>query len=243
VQSTILIDRVPSRLRRVTSRVQHLLFPVVSGRCFVVENVAQMEKVLALRYRVYIQELKKDLPWADHERKWLTDPYDSTGATHFAVSRLGGQLVGCVRLHLSTAIPKVLLEEMQIADPIERDGYRCGYVSKLMVERSLRGKGASLLMMMSMIEHGAAAGGQYALFHCNPRLARLYEKLGFRQFGEPFQMAHVGTQIPMINLFGDVDHFAKVGSPLAKFVRRYRLPEDRLIFLREMFALKSPPGV
>lgn len=187
-----------------------------------------------LRYRIYIEELKKNLPWADHGKKHLPDPHDC-GAAHFAVSRLGGQPVGCARLHLGTSIPAELLEAMQVKEFVERDGYRCGYVSKLMVDRSLRGKGASLLMMMRMIEYGAASGGQYALFHCNPKLCRLYERYGFRRFGEPFDMAHVGTQICMVNLFGDADHFARVQSPLADFVGPFRLPEERLRTLRQTF--------
>jgi predicted GNAT family N-acyltransferase len=217
-------------------RLQKLFTGLIAGRCSMVSGASEMEKIYRLRYRIYIEELKKNLPWADHARKRLTDPHD-TGAVHFAVRRLGGEPVGCVRLHLGAAIPGELLELMQIRDLVARDGYRCGYVSKLMVDRSLRGKGASLLMMMHMIEHGAPAGGEYALFHCNPKLCRLYERYGFRRFGKPFEMAHVGTQICMINLFGDADHFLRVNSPLAEHVERFRLPECRLQALRELFAI------
>jgi predicted GNAT family N-acyltransferase len=234
MQNAIVIDPSPPRVRWGTSHVQHFLSRVVSGRCSIVETEAQMEKMFALRYRIYIQELKKNLPSADHEGKRLPDPFDA-GAAHFVVNRMGGQLVGCVRLHLGTNIPMEMLEAMQIADFVVRDNHRCGYVSKLMVERSLRGKGASVLMMMRMIEYGAAAGGQYALFHCNPKLVRLYERFGFRRFGQSFELPYVGTQVSMINLFGDTEHFEKVGSPLANFVRRFRLPDDRLHFLRESF--------
>jgi predicted GNAT family N-acyltransferase len=235
--SPIINDRrQPRRVRWGTSHVQRFLSRVVSGRCSIVETEAQMEKMFELRYRIYIQELKKNLPSADHERTRLPDPLDP-GAAHFVVNRLSGQLVGCVRLHLGTAIPAQMLQAMQIADFVTRDNHRCGYVSKLMVERSLRGKGASVLMMMRMIEYGAAAGGQYALFHCNPKLVNLYERFGFRRFGQPFELPYVGTQVSMINLFGDSDHFANVGSPLACFVRRFRLPDDRLHFLRESFFL------
>jgi predicted GNAT family N-acyltransferase len=242
MQNAIVIDRLPPRLRRGTSQVQQLFSRAVAGRCSIVETDLQMEKMLALRYRIYIQELKKALPWADHEGGRLPDPHDTKAATHFMVSRLGGQLVGCARLHLGTSIPEEILDAMQIADFVRRDNYRCGYVSKLMVERSLRGKGASVLMMMRMIEHGAAAGGQYALFHCNPKLVRLYEKFGFQRFGHPFEQPHVGAQVPMINLFGDADHFAQVGSPLADFVRRFRLSQDRLHFLRDSFVLNRSTG-
>src|ERR1700678_184693 len=110
MQGTPVIDRLPPRLPRSTSHVQQFVARMVSGRCSIVESDSQMETILALRYRIYIQELKKNLPWADHENGRLPDPYDTEGATHFVVSRKGGQLVGCVRLHLGTSIPADMLE-------------------------------------------------------------------------------------------------------------------------------------
>jgi predicted GNAT family N-acyltransferase len=237
--ASVRSDRAMPRyaaLSATATRLQNVLVRLSSGRCSIVEKASEMEKVYRLRYRIYIEELKKDLPWADHAQKRLPDPYDS-GAIHFAVCRLGGHPVGCARLHLGTAIPKDPLEEMDIVHLVQRDGFRCGYVSKLMVDRSLRGKGASLLILMRAIEYGAAAGAEYGVFHCHPKLCRLYERYGFRRFGKPFEMAHVGIQICMVNLFGDVDHFVKVGSPLAEFVQRFRLPEDRLRALRQSFSL------
>jgi predicted GNAT family N-acyltransferase len=197
-----------------------------------------MEKLYKLRYRIYIEELKKALPWADHEQKRLTDPYD-VNAAHFMVSQPGGEAVGCARVHIGSTIPKELIAAMQLPEVVERELHRCAYVSKLMVERSLRGSGASLLLMTKMLEYGVARGAQYAVFHCNPRLCRLYERYGFQKFGQPFEMAHVGTQVCMINLFGDADHFTNVRSPLAEFVKRFRLSEERIEALRQMFSLNG----
>ncbi len=153
------------------------------------------------------------------------------------VTDLDGVATGCARLHLGTAIPADLLDAMQVMAEIASDGYRCGYVSKLMVERSLRGRGDSLQLMMSMIERAAAAGCQYGIFHCNPRLCRLYERYGFERFGNPFELAHVGTQVSMVTLFGDAAHFARIRSPLSHFVRRFEIPQARIGELRQMFRL------
>jgi hypothetical protein len=87
MQNAIVIDRLPPRVRWGTSHVHHFLSRVVSGRCSIVETEAQMEKMFALRYRIYIQELKKNLPSADHEGKRLPDPFDP-GAAHSLKNRL-----------------------------------------------------------------------------------------------------------------------------------------------------------
>lgn len=100
-RKSIVADKLPSRVRWGTCHVQHFLSRVVAGRCSIVETEAQMEKMFTLRYKIYIQELKKNLPWADHHGKRLPDPLDPD-APHFVVNRLGGQLVGCGRLHLGT---------------------------------------------------------------------------------------------------------------------------------------------
>jgi predicted GNAT family N-acyltransferase len=225
----------PSRAAEGIQRVLSRLLPL-AARCSIVCGTAEMEKVYALRYRIYIQELRKALPWADHERKHLTDPHDRS-AVHFMVRKLGGEVIGCSRLHFGTSIPEEFLDAMKVRHLVEQDGHRCAYVSKLMVERSLRGKGASLLMMRKMIEHGVAAGADYAVFHCNPKLCRLYERYGFRRFGQTFEMQHVGTQVCMVNILADADHFSRVNSPLADFVRQYRTSLDRLQTLRSSFGL------
>jgi len=216
--------------------LQRFVSRLVAGRCATAARVSDMEKIYALRYQVYIEELKKPIPWADHERKHLRDS-DDVYATHFVVSRFGGKAVGCARLHMGASIPTYFVDAMQIGHVVGRDTESCGYVSKLMVDRSLRGKGASLLMMMKMIEYGAARGGEYAVFHCNPKLCRLYERYGFRRFGQPFDMLHVGQQVSMVNIFGDVNHFVKVRSPLADFVRRFRASDERLQVLLSQFLL------
>jgi N-acyl-L-homoserine lactone synthetase len=230
---TTAITEYSNASRCRTLPVQRLMSRLVAGRCGIASSTAELEKIYALRYKIYIEELKKPLPWADHSRKYLRDQYDRD-ATHFLVSRFGGKAVGCARLHVGTAIPRYFIDSMQIGHIVARDGDNCGYVSKLMVDRSLRGKGAALLMMMQMIEYGATRG-EYAVFHCNPKLCRLYERYGFRRFGRPFEMEHVGKQVSMVNIFADADHFAKVGSPLTEFVRKYRASEERLQVLRATF--------
>ncbi len=54
-------------------------------------------------------------------------------------------------------MPQDSLIDMGVAEAVCAYGYRGGFVSKLMVERSLRGRGATALLMIS---HTNGQGGE-----------------------------------------------------------------------------------
>ena len=221
----------------VRIKLLNLSAEVMIGQCFTIDNEEELEALYRFRYRIYIEELGKKLPTADHDGKRLLDPDDST-AIHFIVGRRTTQPLACVRLHLGEQMPNGTLKEMGVIEPVGADGYRGGFVSKLMVERSLRGRGAALVLMLNMMLQGARSGGHYALFHCSPKLVALYERYGFQRIGVPFEAEHVGVQIPMISLYGDYEHYRAIGSPLAPYLKAYRFHSSRLDELKTLFHLK-----
>jgi predicted GNAT family N-acyltransferase len=216
------------------ARIGRIVTSVAFGKCLIVDDPSELEEIYRLRYRIYIEELKRHFPWADHERRLLSEPEDS-GAVHFVVRRFGRPAIGCVRLHVGAAMPQKILNAMQVASFVQSDGYRGGYVSRLMLERSARGKGAAISMMLKMVEYGAASGCDYGLFHCNAKLVPYYERLGFRRCGAPFQWEHTETQTPMVFIRADKDYLMSVGSPFAVLLRHIRLPEHRVSQLRSAF--------
>ena len=203
-------------------------------------NSDHYQQLLHLRYQVYVMELNKNLPQADHERRLLPDHGDSN-SWHFLIGAKWGKPLGCVRLHLGDEVPQDGLAEMGLADLSSCEIGRFGYVSKLIVDRSIRGQGAAIKMMFAMIEHAnqvTKGHGDYALFHCNPRLVTSYERLGFRRFGRPFIDCHVGLQIPMVNMLGDFRHFRAINSPLTPIAKRFASSPSRLQELHEEFLVK-----
>jgi len=197
---------------------------------FVTVGSPQMEDIYRLRYDIYIKELKKSLPWADHQGRRLVDP-DDRDAIHFVATR-GTRIIGCVRAHVGSAMPQNILDAMGLSGFVQADGGRCAYVSRLMLERTARGRGAALKMMSTMAEFAATHGIDHVLFHCNAKLVHFYQRLGFQICGEPFGMAHSAMQTPMAVVWGDAEYLASVGSPLASHFRRYRLGAARLGELR-----------
>jgi predicted GNAT family N-acyltransferase len=225
------VASAPQRSTMGLERIVSALSVPLFGKCVVVErDHPEMEGIYRLRYQVYIKELKKNLPWADHERRHLVDPEDRNGV-HFAVTRFG-RVVGCARVHFGAEIAQEILAVSALADFERQDGHRGDYVSRLMIARSIRGKGAAFAIMLKMIQCAVARGHDHAVFHCNAKLVSFYQRLGFRICGAPFETAHSGVQTPMAVIWGDSEHLTAIGSPLARPLRCYRLHAGRVHELR-----------
>jgi predicted GNAT family N-acyltransferase len=211
----------------------------VSGlRCRLARTEEELLALQRLRYRIYVGEQKKDAPGADHPRQLLASQDEETGH-HFLLGDRPLEPVGCVTLHLGRHIPREARRWLGIERFLEADGYRGGYVSKLMLDRSMRGHGAAIPLLLAMMAFGHRAGGDYAVFHCNPRLVPLYEHLGFERFGRPFVEPHVGPQVPMVNLFCDAAHFRRAAAALREAVVPYGGAPERIRWLRAALGTTS----
>jgi predicted GNAT family N-acyltransferase len=180
------------------------------------------------RYRIYVEELGKPLPTADHANKRLPDPDDATG--HHFMAFADERMVGCVRLHMAPQVPDYCLAMLGLQRFAALCDRSFGYVSKLMIARDRRGAGIGYELMRRMIAFGHSAPyfGEIAFFHTNPRLVPLYERIGFRRFGKTFSAPFVGRQVPMQIIGGDVGHFQRCASPLLATAKRYPIDSERL---------------
>jgi predicted GNAT family N-acyltransferase len=208
-------------------------------KCRVADN-SQLAPIHSLRYRVYVEQLgRRDLP-LDHDSRSWPDADDATGI-HLLVNGITAGPVAAVRLHAREACPHSVLERMGLTERVRADGFRCGYVSKLVVDRSARGGGASLALMVKMIEMGCSSGGDHAFFHCLEKLVPFYERLGFRRCAaRTFLDPNFGIQIPMMIFTGDYIHFRSVGSPIAEFAKRFRSRPARIAELEATY-IHGPP--
>jgi predicted GNAT family N-acyltransferase len=178
------------------------------------------------RYDVYIVELKKALPQADHLSCRLPD-VDDDSAYHFVATTKQDEVLGCVRLHISPEVPESARRNLRLDFFLAGYDEPYGYVSKLMVQRTLRGKSVALQMMEAMVEFSRTGfmNAEVCFFHCSPRLVGLYESYGFRRFGLPFADPHVGLQVAMYFIPGDVEYFERIGSPLLRVARGRPIPK------------------
>lgn len=204
----------------------------------VVGRTGDLNEIERFRYSIYIAEQQKPLPTADHKQGRLPDADDQT-ALHFCIRNFSGRLVGYARMHYSMGIPAHTVERLELKDILARMPHSLGFISKLMVDQSLRSRTNAVRLIMGMIQYGCTnyKEAEGAVFHCVPELVPLYIRMGFRPFGRPFLDAHVGIQTPMVAIFRDLEHFEKCGSPIAKVLGNLPAPDAKMNEFRDYFMI------
>ena len=206
----------------------------------VIHGLALIEDIERFRYSIYVAEQHKPLPAADHAARRLPDA-DDASAFHFCMRNSARKLVGYARMHYAEAIPASAVSHLELGDLARHSPKALGFISKLMVDKSLRGRTNAVRLIMSMIQYGCERfeDAEGAVFHCSPELVALYMRMGFRPFGSPFIDPYVGQQTPMVAIFRDLAHFRQCGSPISAIVEA--LPEhdgDKAASFREYFVVK-----
>jgi predicted GNAT family N-acyltransferase len=206
----------------------------------VVFGLAQIEEIERFRYSIYVAEQHKPLPAADHRQMRLPDA-DDNAAFHFCMRNSAGKLVGYARMHYAEAIPSSAIRHLELGDLVRHSPKVLGFISKLMVDKSLRGRANAVRLIMSMIQYGCERfeEAEGAVFHCSSELVGLYTRMGFRPFGAPFIDPYVGQQTPMVAIFRDLDHFRECRSPIAGIVQALPPhPGDKAAGFRDYFLVK-----
>jgi len=184
----------------------------------------EREAIYRFRYHVYVEELKRDYPDADHERKWLRDDVDEHD---YAVNLYMGpldQIVGAVRLLIWPAgqIPKHYhqLFSMEIFPGI--DDLVTSEIGRLMVKPSVRGKTVFPALINAMYEHLVRMDSQLSFLYCVPGLVKHYRRnLGTRPYRGRLIQAGSSVGIPMVIVVSDSDHFAQSGAIVSELSKKY----------------------
>lgn len=194
----------------------------------------ELAAIARFRYEIYVEELAKPLPQADHVTRRLLDAHDG-GALHFYVAGVNG-VEGCGRLHVGN-VPFDVVECLALSDLLATYRAPICYLSKLMVVKGKRGAGTCLAILGAMYRHAMENGAYLSVSTCNTRLLSLYERLGLRVFGERFVDPYVGVQVPLVMLVEDREHLSKTRSVFLDILdRSTHIPSlTRVEFLKNYF--------
>lgn len=236
------IDHLPSQRLSAGPVTERVARPMVwePDTLEVVQGLSRIEEIERFRYSIYVAEQHKPLPAADHRTKRLPDA-DDHSAFHFCVRNSAKELVGYARMHYAEAIPSVEIAQLGLGDLIQHSPKSLGFLSKVMVDQSLRGRTKAVRLIMTVIQYGCERFGEAegAVGHCSSELVPLYTRMGFRPFGSSFIDPHVGHQTPMVAIFRDLAHFEQCRSPIASIVTALpALDEQRTASFREYFVAK-----
>ena len=179
---------------------------------------AERREVYRFRYAVYVEEMGKSPPDANHERRVLMDRFDAT-ASLYLLRDGEGALVGTLRInHLAAlesaqeALRPIPLEPLLEQAPLKN----LSYTSRLMLRADWRGGSSLALLCNRIFADSLEEGIRFDLCHAHPGLIELYEQLGYRRFCAGITLPGVGYQVPMLLALRDRAHLRRCRSPLMR---------------------------
>jgi predicted N-acetyltransferase YhbS len=188
------------------------------------EDRAAVER---LRYQVYVREMGKPYPGANHVDRRLADDLDNRSV--ILAARADGRIVGslrCTRVSPDDPYGPGLRLDLW-PDAPSANALVC---SRFVVERRWRHTRRIGLALMGAIYHWARDHDVQLCF-CSTGLSLVpfFERFGFRPYGPPFVDADTGRpQRPLCLVLEDVEHLVRVRSPflIEASQRPNRAPQD-----------------
>ena len=181
----------------------------------IARSAADYRAAYALRYRVYVEELQFPQAYADHRRRIVTDPFDTTAKLLIATA--DDVVIGTVRTNfgkdcdLGSFADLHRMRELGSAFPS-----KVSLTTKLIVDPRFRDGRVYLELGHALFRIGRSHGIAVDFIDCQPKLIPLYRRFGYAQTSEqPFEHPELGPRMPM-RLFTDRAYLQSVGSILLR---------------------------
>lgn len=172
----------------------------------------ERQRIYRFRYDIYIEEMGKPMPDADHQRRMLHDEFDPR-SIHLYVER-DGEIAGALRLIWGRdGLPPAFedwygLEIFRHFSPAE-----ISFTGRLMVAKKYRSSPLGVSLAREIYRIGHEAGLAFDFIHTTPPLVSFFERLGHRRYKSDFLDPNLGSRIPMVLLLQDVPHLENCQSP------------------------------
>lgn len=180
-----------------------------------VTDPAELEQVFRLRYDVYVGEMGRTEPNADHERRTIQDQHDKTA---FIIGAFGGpenrDLVGTIRFNGACDLDETdhAFWRMRSAGPFFPQ--RAGVTTKLIVCPKHRSIGTPIKLAAEAFREGYLSGLRFCFIDCNEPRRPLFEALGFRKIGDTANHPRYGEVHVMGLNMADWAEIQRIKSPL-----------------------------
>ena len=190
-----------------------------------IDGPDELQAVLRLRRRIYVEELGYALPPTPANQPLAAEPLDTTG--HLFGAFEGTRLVGAVRVNYGSAGPDSGFGSYAAFYGVTRFGpafpQGISIVTRLMAEPAHRSGQTMVRFGVALYEHTRDTQPQVAfcIIDCVPALQPLFQRIGYRQIGPALQHPAAGTVLPMAFAVYHREHFQRVQSPLATVCPRH----------------------
>ena len=162
---------------------------------YLCRNRDMLESARRLRYEVYCQELGRQSPYADHDRKIITDHMDDSGHVFIAVE--SGEAIGTLRGNAAAQGGLGVLEELYGMRASALHPTATAICTKFIVKKSKRGGSAGMKLIAAMVRYGIRNHIRECYIDCIPALMPYYKAIGFTMAGPKFFHRENGPSYPL----------------------------------------------
>lgn len=183
----------------------------------VARSEEQRNAVYRFRYEVYVEELGKRPPCADHDRRTLREELDGTGVVFFAEQ--DGRVVATFRTNYLSDGPLPPNVDRALAIDQFLEGFPRSslcFTSRLMVHPAFRRSALAWRMVATAYRDARLRGVRFGFIHTSADLLHFYEQLGYRRYARPFDDGVAGLQVPQVIVAEDVHHLRACRSPFLR---------------------------
>lgn len=189
--------------------------PEASVEVRLCRNAEMLHEAQRIRYEVYCEELGRTSPFADPEKRIITDDLDAFA--HVLIALQGEEPVGTMRLNRANEGSLGSLEELYGMQKSSHHPAATSVCTKFIVRKAHRYSQASFKLMATSVDFGIRTEVKDCFIDCIPQLLPFYMSMGFRQSAPAFLHRENGRSIPLML---DLERYAPRINRLTNFVIR-----------------------
>ena len=190
----------------------------------IADDETAWQAIYRLRYRVYVDELKKkNIKHLDVENKILIEPEDTLpGVTLFYTGKKENPTATFrINIYDYDDAPSNVRERFSLDIFPEFKGKKIVELGRWIIDPAHRGSLLMLSMVVQVYKSCIEQKVDLAFLYCAPGMARLYKRFGYRPYAGKLVPTEDGLRIPMIFILSDVNFLRQAKSPLTSIGRRH----------------------
>lgn len=183
-----------------------------------VSNADELRQIGRFRYSVYVEEMGRPQPSADHVQGTIFDDLDE--GSYIIVAWLGEEVVGTVRVNFCGLSDIGPYKEWYEAERVAGDHWPVGtaVLTRLMVSPRHRGTMLNTRLSALAFQLGLANNIGCALMDCNAHLVNYFQRFGWRPEGS-FSHPDYGEVVTHSLDLTDTNRLGAMQSPFLRVLR------------------------
>lgn len=197
------------------------------------ETDEERQRIFRFRYAIYVEEMGKPMPGANHEQRILQDDLDAR-STQLYVER-DGDIAGAVRIIWGRdGLPPAYSNWYGLERFRAFPSSEISFTGRMMVAEKYRSSPLAVSLGREAYRRGHENGVGFDFIHTTPPLVPFFERLGHRRYNGDFLDPDLGPRTPMVLVLEDLAHLERCQSPFANTARQWpNRPEPAAWFNRE----------